>query len=91
MDREGMADDEITIDDEQDSEGGGEVAGFIEELRQNQSLKELALHGSSFSDQTLPDLILALVGHPKLEKLELYRSKGVRSDHASSLFTTQFG
>jgi hypothetical protein len=48
MDKEGMADDEVMIDDEQDSEGEGEIACFFEELQQNKSLKEVALHGSDF-------------------------------------------
>jgi hypothetical protein len=76
MDREVIADDEIMIDDEQDSERGGEVARFIEELRLNKSLEELALYGSILSDETRSNIILALVGHPMFQRLSLNGNEG---------------
>jgi hypothetical protein len=77
MDRSVIADDEIMIDGEQHSEGGGEVACFIEELRLNKSLEELALFGSILSDETLSNLILGLVGHPMLQRLTLHANEGL--------------
>jgi hypothetical protein len=72
-----VADDESMIDKEQNSAGrDDEIVYFIEELRQNQSLKELVLHGSFHSDGILSNLSLALVGHPKLVKLTLRRNDG---------------
>jgi hypothetical protein len=69
MKRDVMVNGEIVIDNEQNSEGrDDEISFFIEELRQNKSLKELVLqHGSILSDGTLSNLILALVGHPMLK------------------------
>ncbi len=70
-----VPDDESMIDNEQNSERrDDETVYFIEELRQNKSLKELCLHGSIPSAGILSNLILALVGHPKLERLVLYRN-----------------
>jgi hypothetical protein len=83
MESDVMVDVEIVIDNEQNSDGrDDEIAFFIEELHQNKSLKKLVLqHGSILSDGTLSNLILALVGHPMLEKLKLYRSDGL--DHST--------
>jgi hypothetical protein len=76
--RDVMVDGEIVIDNEQNSEGrDDEIAFFIEELRQNKSLKELFLQKHVFSDGTLSNLILALVGHPMLKKLMLRRNAGM--------------
>jgi hypothetical protein len=81
-------DGKIVIDNEQNSEErDGEIAYFIEELRQNKSLKELAiLHGSNLSDGTLSNLILHVLvgGHPMLEKLRLYRSDGLDQSNQST-------
>jgi hypothetical protein len=65
---------EVMVGGEQDSEGRGEVAFFIEELRKNVSVEELALDGSHISIETLLSLIHALVGRPMLRRLSLNRS-----------------
>jgi hypothetical protein len=73
LDVEIMEREEVMVDDEgeQDSEGGGEVAFFIEELRKNSSVKEIALDGTHLSDERLSNLIHALDGHPMLQRLSL--------------------
>jgi hypothetical protein len=76
MDREAIADDEIMIDEEKDSEGGGEVSRFIEELRLNKSLEELIFYGTHISDEAVSNLILALVGHPMFQRLTLNGNEG---------------
>jgi hypothetical protein len=77
MEREVMVDGEVTIDNEQNSEGrDGEMAYFIEGLQQNKSLKYLALGGTHISDETLSNLILGLVGHPMLRRLSLNGNEG---------------
>jgi hypothetical protein len=72
MEREVMVDGDIMMDKEQNSEGrDDEIAYFIEGLRQNKSLKDLTLKRTRISDETLSSLILALVGHPMLQRLAL--------------------
>jgi hypothetical protein len=52
----------------------GEMAYFIEVLQQNTSLQYLSLCRNYLSDETLSRVILALVGHPKLERLYLHKN-----------------
>jgi hypothetical protein len=49
----------------------GEMAYFIESLRRNKSLQYFALDCSHLSGETLSRVILALVGHPMLQELNL--------------------
>jgi hypothetical protein len=89
MEREVTVDGEIVIDNEQNSEGrDDEIAYFIEKLQQNKSLEEIVLHGSILSDETLANLILALVGHPRLQRLSLHGNEG--SDQTSRALCSLF-
>lgn len=74
MERAVGADDKIMMDNEQNSKGWGDkIAFFIEELQQNKSFKELAPTPWQFlSDETLWNLILALVSQPILGEVNLY-------------------
>jgi hypothetical protein len=66
---------EVLVDgqiNEHDGEGrDGEMAYFIEVLQKNTSLQYLSLGRNYLSDETLSRVILALVGHPKVERLYL--------------------
>ena len=63
---------QILKSNEQNSEGrDDEMAYFIETLRHNTSFKDLSLSRNDLLDETLSRVILALVGHQKLERLNL--------------------
>jgi hypothetical protein len=72
---------EVIVDGEINGHNGegrdGEMAYFIEDLRQNKSLAYLSLCGNNLSDETLSRVILALVDHPMLQGLSLNRNEGL--------------
>jgi hypothetical protein len=87
MEREVMVDGEIN---EYNGEGrDGEIAYFIEGLRQNTSLKDLSLRGNNLLDETLSRVILALVGHPILQELYLNQNEGL--DQTTGALCSLFG